>query len=205
MQDIFNIKTALIDGQLAANFSRSLNTGDLEDDLDLSKCQYFIFLHSGGQLEVEGVGVQKHMETPISSDSQVCFIMCFFNLIQICLSQCNFVSLTSSKVLPDTTTKINEKNHLSTKNVSKTLVTESAQSQTKAPPTTTKLISKKTQQETDILLAKTKLFKIPEIRPINYHLFDVVLRIINEKWSAELEDSSSVAYHKMSSRIKAAV
>lgn len=71
MQDIFNVETAIIDGILAANFSRSLNTGDLEDDLDLSVCQYFIFLHSGGELEAGNMEIRKHFETPILSDSKV--------------------------------------------------------------------------------------------------------------------------------------
>lgn len=77
--------------------------------------------------------------------------------------------------------------------------------QTKPMPTTTKSIPKKTNQEIDVLLADPKFFKIPEIRPVHYHLFDVVLRIINEKWSSELDDSNSIDFHKMAAKIKAVV
>lgn len=72
MQDIFNVFTFYNDGKVEANFSRSLNTGDGEDDLDLlNECQHFIYLYPGGDLESGSDQIRKHTETPISSSSMV--------------------------------------------------------------------------------------------------------------------------------------
>lgn len=75
-QDIFGVSTRYINGQLMANFSRSLATTDSANDIDLTACQYFLFLQSGGHLEGGSNEIRKHFETPITSSSRVCLGKC---------------------------------------------------------------------------------------------------------------------------------
>lgn len=70
-QDVYNIASGTVEGQLYVNFSRSLTTDDSADDVDLMKCNYFLFVHSGGPLEAESKEVMKHSKTPIVSRNPV--------------------------------------------------------------------------------------------------------------------------------------
>uniref|UniRef100_A0AC35G924 DOMON domain-containing protein n=1 Tax=Panagrolaimus sp. PS1159 TaxID=55785 RepID=A0AC35G924_9BILA len=75
-QDIFGVSTRYMNGQVMANFSRSLTTTDAGNDIDLSECQFFLFLQSGGHLEGGSNELRKHFETPISSSSRICLGKC---------------------------------------------------------------------------------------------------------------------------------
>uniref|UniRef100_A0A914Z8A7 DOMON domain-containing protein n=1 Tax=Panagrolaimus superbus TaxID=310955 RepID=A0A914Z8A7_9BILA len=75
-QDIFGVSTRYVNGQLMANFSRSLATTDAGNDIDLTECQFFLFLHTGGHLEGGTNEIRKHFETPISSSSRICLGKC---------------------------------------------------------------------------------------------------------------------------------
>ncbi|KAE9553017.1 hypothetical protein FO519_003778 [Halicephalobus sp. NKZ332] len=75
-QDVFGVSTWFSDGELRANFSRSLITQDAGNDVDLQECQFFLFAHAGGRLEGGSAGIRKHIETPISSGSRICLGKC---------------------------------------------------------------------------------------------------------------------------------
>ncbi|KAL3077189.1 hypothetical protein niasHS_013178 [Heterodera schachtii] len=64
------------DGVVAVNFSRPLFTGDTAQDADLRQCQSFLFLHSGGPLVHGSAEIRKHTVTPIRSKNRICLAKC---------------------------------------------------------------------------------------------------------------------------------
>lgn len=169
-QDIFNVAPAFRDGFLSANFSRSLSTGDSKDDIDLSQCQYFIFLQSGGQLEGGTTEIRKHTQTPISSSSKVCLGKCGKS-----------VESTSETMTTLTTTTITP---------------------TKMPKKI-EMVEKKPKDGDVLFAGESDLLQIaPTPTPTNNHVYDIVLRILNQKWHSDLEDSHSQQYTSLASKLK---
>uniref|UniRef100_A0A7E5A0L2 TIL domain-containing protein n=1 Tax=Panagrellus redivivus TaxID=6233 RepID=A0A7E5A0L2_PANRE len=75
-QDVFGVSTQYLNGEVFANFSRSLSTTDEANDLNLGECQFFLFMQTGGPLEGGSSEIRKHTDTPISSGSRVCLGRC---------------------------------------------------------------------------------------------------------------------------------
>ncbi|KAI1728547.1 DOMON domain-containing protein [Ditylenchus destructor] len=187
MQDIFNVTSAFSDGRLVANFSRSFSTGDMEDDVDLSQCQYFLFMQSGGQLEPSTSEIRRHTETPITSNSKICPANC-------ALSAQAEIPLTSDATIK-TTAEIGT-------TTESTTTTTTSESPTKTPKRIE--VEEKKPKGDDVLFAggQSDLLQVPTAKPSNNHLYDVVMRVVNEKWRTDFENVQSEKSLSMVDKIK---
>ncbi|TMS34383.1 hypothetical protein L596_001992 [Steinernema carpocapsae] len=74
-QGVFNVETIYHNGRVTANFSRSLASKD-EKDISLEECQYFVYTHTGGDLEGGSGDIRKHKGTPLVSTKPICLSEC---------------------------------------------------------------------------------------------------------------------------------
>uniref|UniRef100_A0A914HQD3 DOMON domain-containing protein n=1 Tax=Globodera rostochiensis TaxID=31243 RepID=A0A914HQD3_GLORO len=205
------------DGIVAINFSRPLYTGDTEQDADLRQCQNFLFLHSGGPLVHGSADIRKHTETPIRSRNRICLAKCRQQ------TPVEGVSAPPAEQLPTagpTRTSISPALETTTdtktaETVTKTTVTITTPASARPPPTTaipapppapSPPNNAKTEEGEEIRIAAGGNIvaddgEMTTGKGATEALFNVAIRLTNERWDERLEDAESAQFRELSQRL----
>uniref|UniRef100_A0A915NSR0 DOMON domain-containing protein n=2 Tax=Meloidogyne TaxID=189290 RepID=A0A915NSR0_9BILA len=222
-QNIDEISSQSVDGLWTLNFSRSLYTQDDLQDADLRQCQHFIFLHTANPLTSESDEMKKHIKTPIISENKICLGKCGQKLssttADVSIDVTTEVSPTEkqetqSTSLPTTlpTTKETDKTTQTSEIQQTFAITETTEKQTteKTTTTTTTTLSQQQEKPEDEQMNKNLVEETPEIikqqqnvvdEKYKKKVFNVAIKLPNEKWDEKLGEPESEEFSLMSQKL----